>query len=84
MVGARVVQRDRLLSTDLHQLLSPSAHGSEGFPRTGHLGPACGTPEVLPDGQNSLDAAAVAAVIQVDSQARKLYVEVFLMVLGSW
>ena len=36
---------------------------SEGFPRTGYLVPAHGTPGVLPDGQSCWDAAVVVAVI---------------------
>ena len=36
---------------------------SEGFPRTGYLIPARGPPGVSPDGQSSLDAAAVAVAV---------------------
>ena len=39
-----------------------SHHRSEGFPRTGYLVPAHGTPWVLPNGQSSLDVAAAVAV----------------------
>ena len=34
---------------------------SEGFPRTGYLLPARGTPGVSPDGESSWDAAVAAA-----------------------
>ena len=42
---------------------SENHHRSEGFPRTGYLVPAHGTPGVLPDGQSCWDAAVVVAVI---------------------
>ena len=58
---------------------------SEGFPRTGYLLPARGTPGVSPDGESCWDAA-VAAVshleIQVDILAGKLYLEFVPMELG--
>ena len=62
---------------------------SEGFPRTGYLLPARGTPGVSPDGESSWDAAAVAAAaavsrleIQVDILAGELYLEFVPMQLG--
>ena len=64
---------------------------SEGFPRTGYLLPARGTPGVSPDGESSWDAAvaaaaAVAAIsrleIQVDILAGELYLEFVPMELG--
>ena len=40
-------------------------HRSEGFPWTGYLVPAHGTPGVLPNGESSWDAAAVAVAAAV-------------------
>ena len=51
----------------LHKFVERSTVGlathcrSEGFPRTGYLVPAHGTPGVLPDGQSCWDAAAAGA-----------------------
>ena len=66
---------------------------SEGFPRTGYLLPARGTPGVSPDGESSWDVAAAAAAavaaaavsrleIQVDILAGELYLEFVPMELG--
>ena len=67
-----------------------AADRSEGFPRTGYLLPARGTPGVSPDGESSWEAAVVvvaaAAVshleIQVDILAGELYLEFVPMQLG--
>ena len=60
---------------------------SEGFPRTGYLLPARGTPGVSPDGESSWDVAAAAAAvsrleIQVDILAGELYLDLVPMELG--
>ena len=46
-------------------LEDPKTSRSEGFPRTGYLLPARGTPGVSPDGESSWDAAATAAAVVV-------------------
>ena len=53
--------------------------------RTGYLVPAHGTPGVLPNGQSCWDAVVAARhlEIQVDIQARELYLEFVLMDLDS-
>ena len=53
---------------------------SEGFPRTGYLLPARGTPGVSPDGESCRDVAAAAAA--VSHLAGELYLKFVPMEFG--